>query len=419
MVVKTKYRIIKENFSLDNNLLQRSIAKKEAKAIINPISLSWNKAVDFSVYDNKGNKWIDMTSGIFVANAGHSNPFIKKAIKKQLDSDLIFAYNYPTEIKEKFLSKLFKLSPSYFDKITLLNSGSEDLDVAYKLIKLWGKKNSKKYIITFNGSYHGRGLSNDLICGSKDKARWSGVVDTDVKFLDFPYKETDNFDESKITVPHDQIAGFVLETFQGWGAWFYPEKFINDLYNFARKHGALVCFDEMQSGFYRLGKLYGYMTYGKDIKPDIICLGKGISSSLPISAVLSKKGILDIDETADLHGTHSGNPLCCAAALANIEFLEKLSKSNKFKKTISVFRKGFKEMETLPGVKKANVRGMIAGLIFDDAEIATKIVEKCIYNGVLPVCTNRNSIKIAPPLTISEGALKEAIEVIKKSILDN
>lgn len=421
MKVNTKYRQIKEDFSLEKSELAKTIESYEPKSVVNPIPLVWDKAVDFSVYDNKGNKWIDLTCGIFVANAGHSNPIIKEAIKKQLDSDLMFAYNYPTNIKRRLLSKFLELSPSYFNRVILLNSGSEAIDNAYKLIKLWAEKNNKKYIITFTGSYHGRGLANDLICGRKDKAQWSGVVDENVHFIDFPYNETDEFDKSKLPVPHDQIAAFFLETFQGWGACFYPKKFINDLYQFAKSTGALVCFDEMQSGFYRLGRLYGYMTYGEEIQPDIICLGKGTSSSLPISAVLSREEIVNIDEKADLHATHSGNPVCCAAALANLEFLSDLAKTEKFKKIVDIFEKEFKALESLGAVKKVNVRGMIAGLIFDeaDADTATAIVEKCIHSGVLPVCTMRNSIKIAPPLTISEEALREAIEVIKSAILES
>src|SRR3989338_9495074 len=103
-----------------------------------------------------------MTSGIFVANAGHANPAVKNAIRNQLNSDLLFSYNYPTAIRQKFLTKLLSISPPHFDKALLLNSGSEAVGASYKLIKLWAKKHSRKYIITFKGNYHGQGLSNDL-----------------------------------------------------------------------------------------------------------------------------------------------------------------------------------------------------------------------------------------------------------------
>ncbi|MCR4334877.1 MAG: aspartate aminotransferase family protein [Patescibacteria group bacterium] len=415
MKIKTKYREIKDGFSLKNNSLFNTISKMEPKSVINTIPITWNKAVDFSVWDDKGNKWIDMTSGIFVTNAGHSNPKIKKAIKDQLDSDMLFAYNYPTKIKHKFISKLLSISPSYYNSAILLNSGSEAMDIVYKLIKLYGQKYNKKYIITFKGNYHGRGLSNDLVSGSIDKAKWSGVGDNSVIFLDFPYNEEDVFDPTKLP-PAEEIAGFIVETFQGWGEWFYPQKYIKDLYQFAKKSGALVSFDEMQAGFYRLGPIYGYMTYGKEIRPDIIGLGKGISSSLPISAVLSRKDIVNIDEKADLHGTHSGNALACAAGLANLEFLSSSQQIKLREKTMKVFEKEMSSLLSSSLVKKINVRGMMGAIIFDKTEDALRVVKECIYNGVLPVCTNKNSIKIAPPLTISTEALLEAFKVIKDAL---
>lgn len=413
--VQTKYRKINNSFSLNKNILHTKIKSNEPEAVTHQLSLTWEKAKDFIVYDDKGNQWIDLTSGIFVANAGHANPQIKKAVIKQLNSDLFFSYNYPTKIKQQMLEKLLGLSPKYFDKVILLNSGSEAVDAAYKLIRNWGRLHNRKYIVTFNGNYHGRGLANDLICGSKDKASWSGVQDRNVVFLDFPYKETDKFDPTKLP-PADQIAAFFLETFQGWGAWFYPEKYINDLYCFARKNNCLVCFDEMQSGFYRMGPLYGYMTYGKDIKPDIICLGKGISSSLPVSAVLSRKDIVEIDKNADLHGTQSGNPICCAAVLANLKFLSDKRHMKRMQKVMEVFQTEIKKLADFALIKQINVRGMIAGLIFDNGDLATNIVMKCVNEGILPVCTFRNSIKIAPPLTISEDAVYEAVSVIRNAI---
>ncbi|MBF0546922.1 MAG: aspartate aminotransferase family protein [Candidatus Riflebacteria bacterium] len=387
----------------------------EPISVKNTIPLTWTRAEGFIVNDDHGNQWIDMTSGIFVANAGHSNPEIKKALIDQINSNLIFSYNYPTQIKQQFLEKLLAISPKHFDKVLLLMTGSEACDAAFKLIKLWGKKNQRKYIITFKGSYHGRGLSNDLVSGYPQKASWSGINDENIVFLDFPYTGNELFDETLLP-PANQIAAFFIETFQGWGAWFYPKPFISKLCQFARKEGALICFDEMQAGFYRLGEVYGYMTYDEAIQPDLLCLGKGISSSLPIAAVLSRNELVNIDTQADLHGTHSGNPLCCAAALANLEFLSTPKFLHDFRQRVRVFEQRVCELESLPSVKKVNARGMIAGLIFDDANLATEIAFECINRGVLPVCTNRSSIKLAPPLVISEEAIHESIDVLRDSI---
>jgi len=414
-MIKTNHRHIQDKLLLDTNLLYDGIIRMELMAENQPIPIIWDRAIDFNVYDNNGNKWIDMTSGIFVANAGHANPFIIKAIKKQLDDKLLYAYNYATEIKLKFVKKLLDISPDYLTKTILLNTGSESVSASYKIIKQWARRNNKRYIVTFKGSYHGQHLTNHLLCGDKEKASWSGVEDDDIVFIDFPYDNDVTF-EKKDLPPHDKIAAFFLETFQGWGAWLYPDSYIKDLFHFSRKIGALVCFDDMQGGAFRLGTPYGFQTYGKEIEPDLVCVGKGFTSSLPLSAVVLRDGIVEKEDNIDIHGTHSGNPICCAAALANINFLSDQRFLAELKRKMEIFGDLNKKLEKLDVVTKVNVRGLISGIIFKDEKTATRIVKKCILNGVLPVLTQRNSIKLAPPLTITPDAIHESMEVINESI---
>ena len=120
--VRTALRRVEPNFSLAGNVLYERIRKHEPRST-NKIPLTWHKAKNFSVSDERGNTWIDLTSGIFVANAGHANPKIKQAVKRQLDADLIFTYNYPTRIKERFESALLRLSPKHLNTVELVNPG--------------------------------------------------------------------------------------------------------------------------------------------------------------------------------------------------------------------------------------------------------------------------------------------------------
>lgn len=414
MAVKTKLRLIKTGFTLAETPLRRHLAGHEPSGAQNSIPLTWAKARDCSVWDEGGNKFIDLTSGIFVANAGHANPHIKKAIKKCLDQDLLFAYSYPTKIRERFEKKLLSLSPKHLNAVALSNTGTEAMMLAYRLIKVYGNERKKKYIVTFRGNYHGRGLSNDFISGSPEKASWSGVKDDSIVFLDFPYDPKMRFDPKKLPKA-GAIAGFVLETYQGWGAWFYPRAFIRDLAAFAKKNGALLCIDDLQGGFYRMGPLYGYQTYG-NLKPDILSLGKGISSSLPLAAVLARKTLFAMDRKADLFGTQSGNPVCVAAGLANIEFLSSAKQKAHRKKILPVFKKEMYALLQSPLIKQVNLRGLVAGIIFHTTKDATAVAKECIRRGVLPVCTNRESIKIAPPLTITSQAIKEAAGVLREAL---
>ena len=416
-MINTKYRKIASDYELSLGPLNDKRHDTESRANKHQQPIVWHKAKDFSVSDKAGNVWIDMTAGIFTTNAGHANPAIKDAIKKQLDDDLLFAYQYITEIRQQFVDKLIDISPPYFDKAVLVNTGSEATDIAYTLIKLWAKQNNKKYIVVFEGSYHGRVLSSSLLCGNATDTVWSGVDDEDIVFIKFPYSENDTFDPSLLP-PADQIAAFLLETYQGWGACMYPQSYIQDLYQFARENNSLVCFDEVQSGFYRMGTLYGYMTYGDNIKPDLICLGKGISSSLPVGAVLASEELVDINLDANLSSTHGGNALCCAAALANLEFLTGEELQGDFEERCKLFEKRSNDLLQYTSVSGVNARGMVTGLIFESTAAATSVIKDCIMNGVLPVYTSRESIKLGPPLTITLDAIEEAFDVIESCIVN-
>ena len=414
-MINTKHRIIKDNFYLDEDLTRINPCEYESVNLRSQLPIEWHKAKDFYVFDEDGNKWIDLTSGIFATNAGHSNSFVNEAIKKQLDSDLSFSFFYPTKIRRELAKKLLDISPDYFEKVVLLNTGSEATDMAYKMIKMWAKRNKRKYIICFEGSYHGRVLSSDFICGDSKSSEWSNLNDEDVVFLKFPYRG-ENFTPEDLPswIDPSEIAAFFLETYQGWGAWMYPNNYIENLYDFARQNGALICFDEIQAGLYRMGELYGYMTYGEKIKPDIICLGKGLSSPLPMSAVLSTKEI--IDNTTKIGGTNAGNPLCCAATLANLNFLTDDNFQNSLSEKVAVFEKRFKDLEKYDAIDTMNVKGMVAGIIFHDPAKAKEVVLNTVKNGVMPVNTWSTSIKIGPPLTITIDAINEAADVIEECI---
>ena len=411
-MVKTKHRIINNNFNFDVESY-RNFKHKYEPSNICEMPVKWHKAKDFYVFDDNGNKWIDMTSGIFVTNAGHSNQFINKAIKDQIDNDLIYAYQYNTDIRRKFIKKLLEISPPHYDKAVLLNSGSEVTDAAYRLIKIWGKKHNKKYIVTFSGSYHGHVLGSDLIGGTSTSTDWCNFKDTEIWFLPFP-KGDDELDLNDLP-PLDEIAAFFLETYQGWGAWMYPQKYIDKLYQISRDNNILFCFDDVQAGFYRMGELYGYMTYG-DYKPDIITLGKGLTSSLPLAALLSTKEIIDLDSDVNLSGSQAGNAICCAAGLANLEFLTDESFQKDFQKRVELFERMNKDLEVEDGVEIVNVRGMVSAIIVKDGDMGNYVTKRCVNNGVLPVWTKRESVKLGPPLTISESAIIESMSVIRDSI---
>jgi|TARA_R110002110_G_scaffold38985_3_gene126521 acetylornithine/succinyldiaminopimelate/putrescine aminotransferase len=364
----------------------------------------WSQAKDFRVYDKNGQDYIDLTSGIFVANAGHSNPKIIEAIQTQLDENLLFSYSYPTQIRRDVENLLLKLSPE-FDQVCLMSSGSEATDTAFQMMLKWGALEKRDKIVSFTQSFHGRTVGSALVSGSMD----SPITDECVQWLPFPYDENTEFDPNQIAVEPNEIAGIMIETYQGWGAWFYPDQYLKDLCAFAKEHGILICVDDIQAGFYRCGTLFGYQTYGDYLKPDLLCLGKGLTSSLPMSALLTKKELGPIPGG----GTHGGNTLCCAAAKASMEFLTDPDFQKDYQERAAYFEQSVKSLESLKYVKQVNARGMIAGIIFNDSEAADAVVNHCLKNRVLPVHTGTTSIKLGPPLTISKDAIDTAIETIR------
>lgn len=370
----------------------------------NFLPIIWDKAKDRYVWDNKGKRYIDFTSGIFVANAGHSNPDICNAIRAQVNKQLIYSYSFQTEIKQKFLKKLIDITPDFCEKAFLLSAGTEATECAVKLMRLYTKR---KVIISFLGSMHGKtalaeNLTGDYTWATEDK-----------NIVHLGFIKTKNFNHN---ITNNNIAGFMIESYQGWSARFFEKEYIQHLVKWAHKNNILVCFDEIQGGFGRTGELFAYQHY--EVEPDLICVGKGISSSLPLSAVIGRKEIIDIAD--DLSSTHSGNPVCCAAGLANIEYIMKHKLINNAKAmgwVLQSWLKNFKE-KYFNYIGEINCKGLL-GAIIVNKKLADKICVQALKNGLLLVHTGRESVKIGPPLTITEKLLEEGLEILNKSIWES
>jgi 4-aminobutyrate aminotransferase-like enzyme len=414
------------------------LEKYECRSMHGQLPVVWDKATGFQVFDASGNCWIDFTSTIFVANAGHSHPHIIEELQKLLDTKLLHTYTFANESRSGFLKTLIDFCPDYLEKAFLMSSGTEATECAMKLMRMNGLKRSstKKILISFKGSMHGRTMGAEMLKGDQKSAYWITNFDPDIHHLPFPYPwsgEEDNSnydwadhfekDISSLLSENDldakDIAGFIIESYQGWGAIFYPKEYIQSLVKFAKQNDALVVFDEIQSGIGRTGKRFAYEYYG--VEPDLVCLGKGLSSSLPLSAVVGTSEIMDLPDIGSMSSTHSGNPLCCAAGKANLEVItseDLISESE---------RKGYILHEKLNELQKKYPdrvsyifgNGLVAGILLadpvsgaPDGDTATKIAEKCMQKGLLVVHTGRESIKLGPPLMIPDDALLEGLDVL-------
>ncbi len=438
-LVKTKNRLIKSKIPAPGTKrILLSLKRNEVRSMHGQLPIVWKKAEGFNIYDILNNKYIDFTSTIFVSNIGHSNEYLKNQIIRTLKSNLISTYAYAHKIREKYLKELVKFCGRNFEKAFLLSSGSEATEACLKIMRLYGIKNKKKPgIMTISGNWHGRTMGSQFLSDNSSQSEWIGHKDKNIFHLRFPYpwlnnnkKDYDKIldqDLKKLSKKVDfkkDISGIMLETFQGWGALFYPTEYIIKLEKFCKKNKILIAFDEIQSGFARTGKKFGFEHY--KIKPDLICCGKGMGGGIALSAVIGKKNIMDLPTIGSMSSTHSANPIACSAGLA---VLKEIKKKNLVKKSFLkgklLKKKLLKLKNSFPDlVKHISCKGLIGAIIFKNFagkntnKIIGSICEKCMQKGLLVVYTGRESIKLGPPLVISSEAIIEAINIIEESIME-
>ena len=387
----------------------------EPKSMKNFYPIAWKSAKDDMVIDTDGKKYIDFTSTIFVMNSGHANKRVKKYLKKQIDSDLLHTYTFAHESRAKLLEKLVNISPIKDSKAFLLSSGTEATESVVRLMKFHGTKinKDKKIIISFKGAMHGRTMAAELMKGIGEHP--------DFKVLNYPTNQSNFIYDLKNSNSNiDNVCGIMIETYQGWSAKFMPISYIKEIYDVCKAHNILLCFDEIQSGFGRTGKMFGFEHY--NVIPDLFCIGKAIGGGLPLSGVIGRSDILDIPEAGEMSSTHSANPLSCSAGLAVLDEFEKENILENIKEKEKIIYDKLTDIiigfESTNWIKEINHTGMVVGIVFCNKEIATKICKMALDRGLLLVHTGRESIKIGPPLTISNKNLKRGFEIIKDILND-
>jgi 4-aminobutyrate aminotransferase-like enzyme len=417
-----------------------NLEKYESRSMHGQLPIVWDRAEDFSVFDIAGNRWIDFTSTIFVANVGHSNPHVSQAMKAVLDRPLYSCYAYANPIRAQYLEKLIAFAGYPFEKAFLLSAGTEATEAALKLMRMQGQKLRKRRrgIICIEGNWHGRTLGAQMMSSNLAQRDWIGYQDVDIHHIPFPYPWVLNGRDPVVFLEEglqqlsakgvdlaQNVCGFMLETFQGWGAVFYPKEFVQAIERLCHQHQILLTFDEMQAGFGRTGKAFGYQHY--DVTPDLICCGKGMGGGVPLSAVIGRAEIMDLPDVGNMSSTHSANPLVCAAGLAVIEEIESRNLIAETSRKGEILFKGLRELQQrFPDrISQLLGNGLIAAVVFrspatgeEDGPFTSRVAERCMQKGLLVVHTGRESIKLGPPLTIPDAALLEAIDVLGQAIAE-
>ncbi|MFQ3549591.1 MAG: aspartate aminotransferase family protein [Armatimonadota bacterium] len=433
-MVDTPNRKIKTKIPVPESIdLLRSMRESEPKSMGGQPPIIWDKGEGCIIKDPYGNQWIDFSSGVLVTSVGHSHPKVVKAITDMANNHLYHAYCFPTEIRAKLVSKIKSLLPEPLSKVFLLTTGSEAVEVALKLAKTKGLQvggEKKCVIVGFDNGFHGRTMGAQLAGGIPALKAWLGPCCP--HFVQVPYPEgfrceDMSFDLFEKTIQEkgvdpSNVCGVISETFQGANATLMPKEYAQSLRKWCDNNQAVLIFDEIQAGFGRTGKTFGFQHY--DIVPDIAVFGKGISGGMPLSAVVGTEELMSLYGPGEMTSTHSANPICSAAALANIEIIlddDLIANAARLEPIMKEY--GQKMMNASCGrIARAEGVGLVMALQFvqigttiPDPEASFDVVKTAVESGVMlfaPVGVGGGAVKINPPLIISEELLKEGLEVL-------
>ncbi|MFP4383605.1 MAG: aspartate aminotransferase family protein [Spirochaetia bacterium] len=437
--VNTKYRTIKTKLPVPESLeVFKTLSRSEPRSMMGQPPIVWDRAEGFQVSDRWGNTWIDWSSGVLIANAGHGRKEISDALRELIDKPLLSTYVFVHEKRSELTGMLQDLSPDPENyQVFLLSTGSEAIENAIKLAKTYalekhGRK--KKYILSFKNAFHGRTMGAQLAGGIDKLKTW--IVDEGKTFIQVPFpdgfkNEDTSFDLflrglKEQGVKGDEIAGILTESYQGVGPDFLPVEYAQKMEQFAKEHDIVTIYDEVQAGFGRSGKMFTYEHYG--VTPDIVVCGKGISSSLPISAVIGRKDIMDLYAPGSMTSTHSASPLPVVAAIENLKLIHKDKLVERAAELEPVLMDSLRETADRYPDRLACLhgKGLVAGIQAvkpgtkePDPDTAQRINERCFHKGLLmfaPVGVGGECLKISPPLMISREALEESVQVFSEAV---
>jgi len=390
------------------------------------------------ITDADGKEMIDFAGGIGVVNAGHCPAPVVEAIARQAATLIHCSFNVATyDLYMQLAEKLATLFPhGDHTKVMLTNSGAESVENAIKIAR---QATGRQAIICYGGAFHGRTMMAMTLtskvgykagCGPfapevyripfPDFYRYGTGLNLD-EFSDIHLRELEDFFHTN--VPANQVAAIIIEPVQGEGGFnVVPQPYLQGVRKICNKYGILLILDEVQSGFGRTGKWAAYQHFG--VEPDLSTWAKSMGSGMPIGAVIGKAAIMDACGPSTIGGTYPGNPVCCAAAIATIEFMEQININALGENVGKIVRERFNQMkQQFPAI--GDVRGLGAMMAFElvkaedpfqpDAELCKKLISYCAANGLIVISAgvNGNIIRVLSPLVIEEELLHKGLDIIE------
>ncbi len=398
---------------------QKFISQEEKYGAHNyhPLPVVLSRGMGCYVWDVDEKKYYDFLSAYSAVNQGHCHPKIVEALIMQAETLCLTSrafYNDSLGPYEEFMHNYFG-----YDKLLPMNTGAEAVETALKLARKWGylKKGipaNEAIIVACESNFHGRTITI-VSLSTDDNARADyGPYTPGIEII--PYNNVDAL-KKILEEKGDKIAGFLVEPIQGEAGVFVPDDgYLKQTYELCKKHNVLFIADEVQTGIARTGKLL--CCDHEDVRPDVVILGKAISGGvLPVSAVLADDDIMMTIRPGQHGSTFGGFPLANRVATAALGVVKDESLAEKAEYLGEIFRDEMKKIES-PYVKEVRGKGLLNAVVIEphNGKEAWDVCVEMAENGLLAKPTHQHIIRFAPPLIISEEELRDAIEIIKKSI---
>lgn len=373
-----------------------------------PLMLEITRASGIYMYTPDDQPIIDLISGIGVSNVGHCHPNVVNAVKKQVETYMhLMVYGEVVQTPQNKLAQaIVETLPSPLDNMFFMNSGSEAIEGAMKLAKRY---TGRADFVACHNAYHGSSHGAMSVGGNEEfKTKYRPML-PGIRHVQFG-----NIDDLQYIT--ENTAAFVVETVQGEaGIRVSTKEYFQALRKRCDETGTLLILDEIQTGFGRTGKFWGFQHY--DIVPDVITCAKGMGGGMPISAFISSKDKMAVFKNNPILGhisTFGGHPVSCVASLATIETIHQEQLLDKVEQKANLF----KTLLVHPKIKQVRNKGLLMAVEFESFEVLKPIIDKAMELGVLTdwFLNCDNSLRIAPPLIITEEQIKEACQLLLQAI---
>ncbi len=390
------------------------------------------------ITDIRGRKYLDCFAGISVVNAGHCNPKIVAAAKAQMEKLIhCSSYLYHAKPTADLAEKIAQLTPKGLTKTFFGNSGAEAIEGALKLARLYTGKHE---FIALHAGFHGRTWGALSLSGNQNRKKRGGPYAPGISFVPTPHAFRSNWrndpqecgrqcaraiEEAIRFSTSGDVAAFIAEPVMGEGGIIVPPvNYFPEVKKVLDRHGILFIADEVQCGFARTGKMFAFEHFG--VVPDILVTAKGSAGGLPLSALTTRPEIAAAFRPGDHLSTFGGNPVCCAAALANIEFMQEENLCDHAAETGNYAKAGFRALQNqYPIIGDVRGLGLMIGieLVKDDrltpaAAEAEALQSSCLKDGLIVGLggIDDNVIRFQPPLVISKSQIDHALEIISRAL---